>query len=78
MRTSLPEMRSDKLVNKTNGDKPRYFQLMVLMLLPTMTFTEPSTVDMLLPHSSFPFDQTKRMLRLNVQNIFYNLTFADL
>ena len=63
-------MRSDKLVNKTNGDKPRCFQFMVLMLLPTMTFMESSTVDMLLPNPAFPFNQTKRMLRLNVQNIF--------
>jgi hypothetical protein len=33
-------------------------------------WVESSTVDMLLPNPAFPFNQTKRMLRLNVQNIF--------
>ena len=33
-------MRSDELVNKTNDDKPRCFQLMVLMILPIITFTK--------------------------------------
>jgi hypothetical protein len=35
-------MRSDELVNKTNGDKPRCFQLMVLMILQIITVTKPS------------------------------------
>ena len=36
-------MKSGELVNKTNGDKPRCFQLMVLMILATIVFTKLST-----------------------------------
>jgi hypothetical protein len=74
-RTSLPEMRSDELVNKIsgeviNGEKPRRFQLMVLVLFTNNDFHGTFHGDMILSKSSFPFDQSKRILRLNVQNIF--------
>jgi hypothetical protein len=80
-RTSLPEMRSDELVNKIsgeviNGEKPRRFQLMVLVLFTNNDFHGTFHGDMILSKSSFPFDQSKRILRLNVQNIFLNLAFA--
>ena len=47
-KTSLPEMRSEgtlwkkKHIDKIKGDKPRCVQLMVLMLLPRVTFMKPS------------------------------------
>lgn len=53
-----------------NGEKSRRFQLMVLVLFTNNDFHGTFHGDMILLKSSFPFDQTERTLRLNVQNIF--------
>ena len=53
-----------------NDEKLRRFQLMVLVLFINNDFHGTFHGNVILPKSSFPFDQRKRMLRLNVQNIF--------
>ena len=50
-------------VNKTNSEKPRRFQLMPLVPLPTMTFMDPSTEKRFFQSHHFPSLKTKTMLR---------------